>query len=395
MTLIQDADYWQEQIDRATEIRPTLERLFLLAHNHGLVQPTDSGTWQYVGKTETLTYDPTSDSLSAKANDDRWRIDYHEQAFAPQATTEISDEQLQSCRENKVFFDQQHIPEVPNLRSLVHSSSNEQADVLDTAAILFEQCAEAGMSADRNGSEWAYIVTVDDLIYLVSRDDVTGEYNVRNPEGTLDVQQSAGLSQRDVQIWENVDQFLVERPIESPITTADWSQTVWDRQCDRANSILSAMETLMSHRQNVDFDGIEYRTEPVEGYMCGYCPNTETRWLDRGNQRILTASNPEAHYDSDTSSWSLEGLEDIGTLTAAEANYFESLQLWLVMVDLQFQAIQSAEKNEIPEIASTTENERFAVPESHPILPTEISTEFQAAPIQTSETIPPPEANER
>ena len=61
------------QENRATEIRPILERTFTLMQTWGLLEQADH-TWRYTGAEHTLLYNTQSDRFSMVSNDGSWRL---------------------------------------------------------------------------------------------------------------------------------------------------------------------------------------------------------------------------------------------------------------------------------------------------------------------------------
>ena len=92
-----DTQYWQEQEQRADELRSILERTFAVAQARGLVQPLDpqAELWGYQSQGHTLVYAPETDVFWVAANEGEWRVNWQGQAPIADLNSEIT---LSSCR---------------------------------------------------------------------------------------------------------------------------------------------------------------------------------------------------------------------------------------------------------------------------------------------------------
>ncbi|MBW4489686.1 MAG: hypothetical protein KME12_18030 [Trichocoleus desertorum ATA4-8-CV12] len=347
-----------EQESRAQEVRLILERTLALAQDRGSLERTKDGFWQYVGNEHTLIYNPESDSLWMTANAGSWQLGYHEQAFLSGNSSQITDQQLEEFRELNAFLDDQAVPETVDLRSftssaqqawkLEHSLLPEAQEAISvTAARLFECYVEQGTEAYKeslNSNEWFYRVTVDDAVYLISRDDAAMTYSVQRED-------AQSLSRNDLQTWQDIDTWLTQPQSIRFEALADprdgWQGTYWEQQISRANAILPIAEQLFAYQEqhgtlHLDEADQSY-VSGIGNYRFGYVPATDTFWIDRPgdrgaqqrSSRLVSATN--WHDYCDQNCWQLQGLEQLGNITPFDVEQMQSLQAWLQVKHPQWQ----------------------------------------------------------
>ena len=365
MTILFDSSS-PEQESRAQEVRLILERTLALAQERGSLERTEDDLWQYVGNEHSLIYNPDSDSLWMTANDGSWQLGYHEQAFLSGNRSQITDQQLEEFRELNAFLDDQAVPETVDLRSLTraaeqaweveHTTLPEEQQAISTiAARLFESSVEQGTEAYKespNSSEWVYRATVDDAVYLMSRDDAAMTYSVRRED-------AQSLGRTDLQTWQDIDTWLTQpQPIRFE-ALADprhgWQGTYWEQQMSRANAILPIAEQLFAYQEQhgtLHLDEAEQSyVSNLDNYRFGYVPATDTFWIeregDRGtqqpNSRLVSATNWHNHCDQDC--WQLQGLEHLGNIAPCDVEQMQSLQAWLQVKHPQWQPSVEAERS--------------------------------------------------
>jgi hypothetical protein len=366
MTYLSDSSS-QEQESRAQEVRLILERTLALAQERGSLDKTEDGLWQYVGNEHTLIYNPDSDSLWMTANDGIWRLGYHEQAFLAGNSSEITDSQLEQFRELNAFLDDKKVPAILDLRFLQDSlrepltSTAEQAwdaehttlpeeqlAILVTAARLFESYVDQGIEAYKespNSSEWFYRVSVDDAVYLISRNDATMTYNLNREDAQL-------ISRADVQTWQDIDTWLTQQQPTNPELLADprdgWQGTYWEQQMIRANAILPIAEHLFAYQEQ---HGVLHLEEADQSYVSsmgsytfGYLPSTDTFWIEREGdcgtqqQSLRLVSATDWNDNCDQGCWQLRGLDHLGSITPFDVEQIQSLQAWLQVKHPEWQA---------------------------------------------------------
>jgi hypothetical protein len=354
MTYLSDSSSQEEF--RAQEVRLILERTLALAQERGSLERTEDGLWQYGGNEHTLIYNPDSDSLWMSANNGKWRLGYHEQAFLAGNNSEITDQQLGEFRELRAFLDEKSIPETVDLRSLTTTAEQawdaehttlpeEQQAISATAARLFESYVNQGIEAYKespDSSEWFYQVTVDDAVYLISRDDATMTYNLQREDAQL-------ISRTDVQTWQDVDIWLSQQQPINPELLADprdgWQGTYWEQQTIRANVILPIAEDLFTYQEK---HGVLHLEEADQSYVSGmgdytfgYLPATDTFWIDREGDRLVSAIG--WNNNCDRGCWQLRGLDHLGSITPLDVEQIQSLQTWLQVKHPEWQPL--AEEN--------------------------------------------------
>jgi hypothetical protein len=356
----------QEQESRAQEVRLILERTLALAQERGNLERTEDGLWQYMGNEHTLIYNPDSDSLWMSANDGNWRLGYHEQAFLAGNSSEIIDRQLEQFRELNAFLDNQKIPATIDLRSLTNTAEQawtaehttlpeEQQAISATAARLFESYVAQGIAAYKespDSSESFYRVTVDDAVYLISRDDATMTYNLQRED-------AQPISRTDVQIWQDVDTWLTQQQPVNPDLLADprdgWQGTYWEQQTIRANAILPIAEHLFAYQEQ---HGVLHLEEADQSYVSGmgnytfgYFPATDTFCVERegdcGTQQrsSLLVSATNWNDNCDRGCWQLRGLDHLGSITPFDVEQIQSLQTWLQVKYPEWQPLAEEERS--------------------------------------------------
>lgn len=357
MTQTLDPHYWQEQEQRANEIRPIMEQVFALAQQYGWVSPTIDDCWQYQGDEHTLVYDPDSDALWVEANTDTWRINFHEQVFVPEADTQITEEQLQDFRDLRSYLEQQSVSDTADLRAVqqaaqqqwqqVHNVTTDELDSLTgTAEQLFEHYAAQGEAAyQRSNTTYCYQLTVEDDRYILSRDDATGTYNVQREGAAMALANGQGVTQHDIQAWAAIGSWLTKQQQITTETmqhaTNGWEETYWSQQEDRANVLLPIAEQAFNYherRKALALDEQSYVTNidsEAKGYEIGYAPTTDTLWIRREETVIVAAVDYQQNYVSDTGRWQLAGLSHLGEISQPDVEYFQSLQAWLQVKENQ------------------------------------------------------------
>ena len=352
MPEISNPQYWQDQEQRANEIRPILERTFALAEQYGWLEPTDDEGWQYHGDKHTLVYDPDSDALWIEANDSDWRINFHEQAFVPESDTQITQAQLQDFQALRNYLEQQDVVGEVDLRAVQQQAQqqwnqdhiiteDDRALLASVAEQLFEYYASQGETAYKlspESTEYFYQVAVEDKVYIVSRDDGTGSYNLQREGTELNLSIDQGVTQEDVKTWSDIGawvtkcQRLAEETAQN--STNGWEETYWSQQEDRANVLLAIAEQAFSYQEaqgvvRLDESQQNHVTNGLGDYQVGYNSTTDTLWMQRGDTVIVSAINHHQHYDLNAGRWQLEGLNELGAINLDDIAYFQSLQAWL------------------------------------------------------------------
>lgn len=287
------------QENRATEIRPILERTLTLMQTWGLLEQADH-TWRYTGAEHTLLYNTQSDRFSMVSNDGSWRLDWHEDLFITETSQPISDGQLQEFRELSDWLDTQGISQPQ------HQSPG--------AAQLFEYYASRGETAfqdSEDSSTHRYRVQIDETVYRISRDDATRTYGLQRED-------SVTLTTADLEIWAAVDQWLEQLP--SQLTAPPEAQT------QLATQVLLQAEAIFTMRYDqeaVQYDPIrQSHVTTIDSYTLGYNAIADTFWLERQGQPLLSALNHQQ----------IEQLPDLqvqGAIAQADVQRFTEWSLWL------------------------------------------------------------------
>lgn len=348
--------YSQEQESRAQEVRLILERTLGLAQERGSLEKTEDDLWQYVGNEHTLIYNPDSDSLWMTANDGSWQLGYHEQAFLSGNSSEITDSQLEQFRGLNVFLDDQTVSEAVDLRSLISAAEQawevehtilleEQQFLSAVAARLFESYVEQGTEAYKespNSSEWFYRITVDDAVYFISRDDAPMTYSLQRED-------AQPMSQSDLQTWQDIDAWLAQQPINAEFLADPrdgWQGTYWEQQTMRANAILPIAQHLFAYQEQ---HGVLHLEETDQSYVSGmgnytfgYFPATDTFWVEREGNRLVSATDWNANCEQDY--WQLRGLDHLGSITPLDVEQIQALQTWLQVNHPEWQPLAEEER---------------------------------------------------
>lgn len=357
MTYLSGSSF-QEQESRAQEVRLILERTLALAQERGNLERTEDGLWQYVGNEHTLIYNPDSDSLWMSANNGSWRLGYHEQAFLAGNSSDITDSQLEQFKELNAFLDNQKIPATIDLRSLTstaeqawnneHTTSlEEQQAISATAARLFESYVDQGIEAYKespDSSEWFYRVTVDDAVYLISRDDATMTYNLQRED-------AHPLSRTDIQTWQDVDTWLTQQQPINPELLADprdgWQGTYWEQQTIRANAILPIAEHLFAYQEQHGVLHLEEADQSyisnIGSYTLGYLPAADTFWVERKGDHLVSAT--DWNDNCDRGCWQLRGLDHLGSITPFDVEQIQLLQTWLQVKHPEWQPLAEEDRS--------------------------------------------------
>ena len=362
-----DTQYWQEQEQRADELRSILERTFAVAQARGLVQPLDpqAELWGYQSKEHTLVYAPETDVFWVAANEGEWRMNWQGQAPIVDLNSEITPEQFGEFQQLKVWLDHQQVPqdislaqtqlqaaqqwELSQVPPAVNGNQNYIQDsrveaIATVAERLFEYYASQGEAAFKltpDSTEHIYQFAMDDRVYLVSRDDATGSYSVGRQGLEMNLKTGQGITQSDVQVWSAIDDWLTEREqlIATAQQTSSWNETYWSQQENKANQILPVAERIFAYQEGrgvVSFDSERqsYVTSGKAGeYEVGYAPISDTFWVQRNDQLIVAATDHFHHYDRKSQSWQATGLEHIEQITEQDVQRFAELSVWLDVKD--------------------------------------------------------------
>jgi hypothetical protein len=327
---MQTLDWQEEQERRATEIREVLERTLTLAQTADLVEWVDNG-WRYQGEEQTLVYSPDSDQLSVFSNDRSWQLNWHEDLFLPEADTQINDAQLAEFRELGQWLDHQEVsvqsPDVPT-------------DALVTTARLFEQYARDGETAFKtaeDGTEHFYRVEVDEATYWISRDDATGTYSFQREDGVP-------LTEIDEALWTEIGQWLDQVDRSQPqLPETLLEAPYWEQQTLWASQILPQAEYVFAFQEsqgNLQYEPDEqgYVTDSGD-YQIGYSTITDTFWIEREGDRILSVSEYSQHRHDPEWEWSLPELHDLGELETRDVSWLESWTSWLQLKAEQLRSL--------------------------------------------------------
>ena len=362
-----ETQYWQEQEQRADELRSILERTFAVAQARGLVQPLDpqAELWGYQSQDHTLVYAPETDVFWVAANEGEWRVNWQGEEPLADLNSEITPEQFGEFQQLKAWLDRQQVPEEISLAQVqlqaaqqwersqvppaVNGNQNHIQDsrveaIATVAERLFEYYASQGESAFKlmpDSTEHIYQFAMDDRVYLVSRDDATGVYSVGRQGLEMNLKTGQGITQSDVQVWSAIDDWLTEREqlIATAQQTSSWNETYWSQQEDKANQILPVAERIFAYQEgrgavSYDAERQSYVTSGKAGeYEVGYAPITDTFWVQRDDQLIVAATDHLHHYDRQSQSWQATGLEHIEQITAQDVQRFAELSVWLDVKD--------------------------------------------------------------
>ena len=325
--MMQDVEYWQEQERRAAEILPILEQTLAIAQTQNLLQQINQG-WCYWGAEQTLIYDPESEQLSIVANDSSWQLDWHEGLFVRSAETHITDEQLTQFRELAKWLEAQD----EQLQKPQTDLSQSQAEtLLSNAAGLFEYYANQGDVAFKfspSSTEHFYRVQTEDEIYLVSRDDESGLYSLQREDGAV-------LSATDVQCWQQIEIWLKQIAEHPPQQVLHAAAPYWEQQTIQANEVLLDAQALFTFQEQigeVEYDSVRqsYATE-IENYTIGYNPPSDVFWLERNDDRLVSAANYQQHREHGRSQWHLTELHDLGNIAQEDVRRLREWRIWLML----------------------------------------------------------------
>lgn len=360
MTQTLDTLYWQEQEQRAEELRSILERTFAVAQARGLIQPLDQKLelWGYQSQEHTLIYAPETDVFWVATNDGAWRVNWQGQEPISDINSEITSEQFREFQQLKQWLDRQQVPQEVSLtqtqQQAVQQWQQQQQDQLaanaqQTARLeaiaavaerLFEHYASQGEAAYKlapDSTEHIYRFAMDDRVYFISRDDATGTYNISKSGSEMNLRTGQGITQNDVQVWTTIGEWLTERErlIAEAQQAPSWSDTYWSQQEAKANQILPIAERAFAYQEaraaiRYDADRQSYITSGKTGeYEVGYAPVSDTFWVQRGDQVIVAATDHFHNYDRKAHTWQAAGLENIEQITEQDVQRFTELSAWL------------------------------------------------------------------
>ncbi|MBE9009757.1 hypothetical protein IQ250_06020 [Pseudanabaenaceae cyanobacterium LEGE 13415] len=323
-----DVEHWQEQERRAAEILPILEQTLDMAKAWNLLEQTNQG-WRYGGEAETLIYNPESEQLSVFANDRSWRLDWHEGLFVRSAETLITDEQLTEFRELATWL-QAHEADLsqPSEAELCQPQSEM---LLSSAARLFEYYASQGDTAFKfssNSTEHFYRVQIENEVYLISRDDASGLYSLQHED-------ERAFRATDMRGWQQIEtwlQQLAEQPLEqAPHAAAPY----WEQQTIQANAVLldaQALFTFYEQLGTVKYNSTRHSyVAAIGNYTIGYTPSSDVFWLERNDNRLVSANQYQQHQRNGRSHWHLTELQDLGNITPEDVRRLREWRTWLMM----------------------------------------------------------------
>ena len=325
--MMQDVEYWQEQERRVAEILPILEKTLAVAQTQNLLEQSNQG-WCYWGNEQTLVYNPDSEQLSIVANDSSWQLDWHEGLFVRSAEIHITDEQLNQFRELAKWLQAQ---DEQSQESQTELSQSQAETLLSNAAGLFEYYANQGDAAFKfspSSTEHFYRVQIEDEIYLISRDDEIGLYSLQREDG-------AALSATDVQCWQQIEIWLkkiIEQPLQQvPHAAAPY----WEQQTIQANEVLLDAQALFAFQEQigeVEYDLVRQSyTTAVENYTIGYSPPSDVFWLERNDERLVSAAHYQQHRENGRSQWHLTELHDLGNIAQEDVRRLREWRIWLML----------------------------------------------------------------
>ncbi|PZV07861.1 MAG: hypothetical protein DCF22_21300 [Leptolyngbya sp.] len=323
----------QEQGERAAQIRPILERTFALAQSWGLVEQAGDNL-QYQGQEHTLIYNPQSDQFSMVNQDGSCQLSWHEQLFLAKSSQEITDQQFREFQELGQWLDTQQVPQF----------AASEVEVPNSTARLFEQYASQGESTFKLAAESTedfYRVQVDNIVYLISQDAETGDYDLKREDGIA-------LTTADLNAWASVDLWLDELDERSLIPGSSKTSD-WESQTQLADSLLSSAEFILAFRH--DFEAIEYDQVQqsyiigLDDYSIGYSPTEDTLWVQRGTEQLASTSHQYLDEDSQT----LTHLYDVGSITPTDIYRFQEWTTWLRLKQDELLQQQSIEEFDLTE----------------------------------------------
>ncbi|KAM3092538.1 hypothetical protein ACKFKG_22240 [Phormidesmis sp. 146-35] len=332
---MQDVEYWQEQERRAAEILPILEKTLAVAQTQNLLEQTNQG-WCYWGNEQTLIYDPASEQLSILANDSSWQLDWHEGLFVRSAEIHITDEQLNQFRELAKWLQAQ---DEQSQESQTELSQSQAETLLSKTAELFEYYADQGDTAFKflpSSTEHFYRVQIEDEIYLISRDDESRLYSLQREDGAV-------LSATDVQSWQQVEIWLKQIAEQPPQQVSHAAAPYWEQQTIQANEVLldaQALFTFQEQMGRVEYDPVRQSyTTTIRNYMIGYSPQSDVFWLERNDERLVSAAHYQQHREHGRaaglirtgSQWHLTELHDLGTIAQEDVRQLREWRTWLML----------------------------------------------------------------
>lgn len=319
------AEDWQEQERRAAEIFLILEKTLVIAQNQNLLQQTNQG-WCYRGSEQTLTCDPESEQLSIVANDHSWQLDWHEGLFVRSAETHITDQKLAEFRELARWL------ETEEERSRQTELSESQAEMLlSNAANLFEYYAsqeDIAFKFSADSAEHFYRVQIEGEVYLIGRDDQSGLYSLQREDG-------AALSATDIHSWQQVETWLQQLTGQSPMQTPHAAAPYWEQQTIQANALLLDAQALFAFYEQVgtiEHDSVrQSHIATIENYTIGYSSPSDVFWLERNDERLVSATHYQQHRDSPGAHWHLSELHDLGNIAQEDVRRLREWRTWLMV----------------------------------------------------------------
>jgi hypothetical protein len=323
----------QEQGERAAQIRPILERTFALAQSWGMVEQSGD-EFHYQGQEHTLIYNPQSDQFLMVNQDGSWQLSWHEQLFLAKSSEEITDQQFEEFQELGQWLDTQDVPQF----------AASEVEVPGSTVRLFQWYASQGEATFKlavESTEDCYRVQVNNIVYLISQDAATGDYDLKREDGIA-------LTTADLNAWASVDRWLDELEERSPIPNSSEAPS-WEPQTQLASQLLSNAEFILAFRH--DFEAIEYDQAKqsyivgLDDYSIGYSPIEDTLWVQRGMERLASTSPQHSDEDSQT----LPHLHDLESITPTDIYRFQEWTTWLRLKQDELLRQQGMEESDPPE----------------------------------------------
>jgi hypothetical protein len=220
---------------QSDQLRTTLERTFVLAQDWGMVSAAER-EWRYRDQEHLLIYNPATEGLQFINTLTDETLSWQDGELI--GNVQLTTDQWAEFQELSEWLDSQEVPQSVEISTVRSPTSEEIAALESTATQLFEYYASQEISAYKLSEDSTihyYSVEVSGMTYLLSRDDTTGDYNLQREGSDLDLRSKQGITQRDLQAWLEIGEWLSDFVEMKPDYPSEWE--VFDRE-KQPNSVI-------------------------------------------------------------------------------------------------------------------------------------------------------------